>query len=458
MANVLNNVFKASTSTSRRFCDDEILQTYDEKQYSYNQALAGPANPRTLVPPVLIAPPLAFDFWRKNALVKHTRTNDSGADELYLSGFIPANCCDKTPCLTRDTGCDSGYGDSTHDNTGCAGAAIPSGRYIPADCVKRHTSISYDDLPAMRGPAVSPSKVPDAAAAVGIVEGFDETESGEQQAAQYLVWRNHARRLLEDSEMPVQTQPPPPQHKSAPTCAGIQCQKLIHSKNVGAVIEQQPTPTIDLDNPYDVQLATQTLQPGAYFMNDIQEPILSNLGISWNQQNGPFIKTPGGRYVELPAVFPKANNRIIDTAETKEPTLPSPPVIGTDQVYDPRLSGYGSDNRTYIDPMTGQPRFMYTDVDAARAPNYITRNNIDFTQYGDSYGPVTYRSSQQGNPYTNSIRPLAENTFLQESLTQRDELMVRLMAKRNSEMFSVRKYPKNTSSQYMLGGMGRVGF
>ena len=51
---------------------------------------------------------------------------------------------------------------------------------------------------------------------------------------------------------------------------------------------------------------------------------------------------------------------------------------GASNVYDPRFTGYGTSYRTYIEPMTGQPRFYYDDVDAIRKYNYIRKATFIF--------------------------------------------------------------------------------
>ena len=109
-------------------------------------------------------------------------------------------------------------------------------------------------------------------------------------------------------------------------------------------------------------------------------------------------------------------------------------------VYDPRFYGYGTSYRSYTDEMTGQPRFYYDDINSIRMPNYVSRSNIDFANYADTYGPLN-NSNQYGNSNNSQIRDLAQNSFLNSSLQQRTELQERLMRKRNNEMWQLRKYP-----------------
>ena len=81
-------------------------------------------------------------------------------------------------------------------------------------------------------------------------------------------------------------------------------------------------------------------------------------------------------------------------------------------------------------------------------PNYITRSNIDFATYADTYGPLQ-EGSKFGNKFHNNIRSLAQDTFLRSSLQQRTELQERLMRKRNNELWESRKYPIRTFGSRM---------
>ena len=82
-------------------------------------------------------------------------------------------------------------------------------------------------------------------------------------------------------------------------------------------------------------------------------------------------------------------------------------------------------------------------------PNYITRNKIDFTPFGDSYGPM---SQQDGNDSTANIRELAQDAWFKNSGEFRENLMFSALRKRNSEMWQRRMFPMSTSNQRMMGG------
>lgn len=114
--------------------------------------------------------------------------------------------------------------------------------------------------------------------------------------------------------------------------------------------------------------------------------------------------------------------------------------------YDPRFSGYGSADRSYQSPMLGNTQYFYDDVDALRMPNYITRNKLDscLTPYGDAYGNIN-----SGNVSLSDVKRLAEQSYLDNSLSFRDDMMKSLMRKRNEEMNQIRSMPKITMRQPM---------
>lgn len=193
---------------------------------------------------------------------------------------------------------------------------------------------------------------------------------------------------------------------------------------------------------YNENLFTQTVQPGVYYKDDVIEPVNHNIGISFQQQflprtyknieHGIEIEDHDPRFAPEPEFIP-------------EPT-PTPTAYN---VYDPRMYGYGTGYRNYVDKVTGQPRFPYDDVNAVRQPNYIVRSKIDTHNFADVYGPA-----QQGVGL-NDVRAKAQDAFLQDSLSYRDDLMTKLMRKRNAELWQLRQYPQSRATrQRMLGGGG----
>lgn len=199
------------------------------------------------------------------------------------------------------------------------------------------------------------------------------------------------------------------------------------------------------------QLFTSTIEPGVYYKTNIIEPINYMEGISFDQQIPPRdmrkVRGKNGQknYKLYTAIDP--------TIQSLEPEpVPKNPYISTADVYDPRSNGYGPNDRQYIETLTGQPRFFYDDVDVIRQPNYLNRSKIDFIESVDTYGPMKPGPEIYEN--NKNARQTAESAFRDDTLSHREEMMTRLMRKRNAELWQMRLAPKSRSSgNYSLGGM-----
>lgn len=236
-------------------------------------------------------------------------------------------------------------------------------------------------------------------------------------------------------------------HPNEPGWVNISCgynpEQLLKSDlptNVGAGnCEQDPRM-----KQYNKNLYTQTIQPGITTYNQINEPVNSNIGISFNQQHPPLTRKLNKETGNLE--FTEHDPRLY----TPLPQKPEPPRVTESNVYDPRFSGYGTSYRSYTDDNVGQTRFYYDDVNAIRMPNYITRNNIDHTPFGDKYGPLP-DGDENGNQLNSNIRNMANDTFMNSAVDFRTDLQERLMRKFNSTAWQQRKAPIRTGGQRMLG-------
>lgn len=170
---------------------------------------------------------------------------------------------------------------------------------------------------------------------------------------------------------------------------------------------------------HNEQVYTQTLQPGIYTTTQVNEPINSNIGISLAQG---FEPTTVSRAANGGVMY-TARDPATYTAPSSEKTLSfdSPTTV-----FDPRLTGYGSSNRSYTDKMTGQTRYYYDDINAVRMPNYITRNNLDVFEFMDTYGPM---STEKGNVNTSQIHTFAQQNWFDQTNAQRADLQSSLMRK-----------------------------
>ena len=120
-----------------------------------------------------------------------------------------------------------------------------------------------------------------------------------------------------------------------------------------------------------------------------------------------------------------------------------PPAPSEANVYDPRLTGYGTSYRGFLDPLLGQPQFMYDDIDAVRGQGYISRSNIDNQPFADSIGIKP--GFENGNPYNSDIRVLAQDAWFQNSTAFRNDLQESLMRKVNANAWQQRVAPIHTN-------------
>ena len=183
---------------------------------------------------------------------------------------------------------------------------------------------------------------------------------------------------------------------------------------------------------FNTDVFTSTVAPKIYQNSQIIEPINAMMGISFTQQIPPT--TLSEQDGEL--LFEQHDPNLYQPEAKKLPDQ-SP---NASNVTDPRFTGYGASNRSYLEPMTGQTRFYYKDVDCIRMPNYVSRSKIDVNEWADKYGPVPDRF-ENGNPETHNIHALANNAFLDATIEQRTSLMQSLMRKRNAELYQTRLMP-----------------
>ena len=379
-------------SNSHRFCNDERPLDGPDGAFnnpewmSVNQKLVGGPNPKTKIPPVITAPSHDLSYWKANNLITHSAINEESQIDVYQSGYQVSSCCAPT-----------------YDCAETCMLAIPT-------------------------PNPLTQKTP-----------LRENYSNPKLFSYPFLKTSPENEILVRPNEPGQVNVACGYNPEQLITAGLPTNIPAGNCSQDPVMKQ-----------YNENLYTQTIQPGVYTRNQINEPINSNMGISFTQQFPPTtcksdIWSGEVKYTEHD---PRIMEPIIE-----EPNLDTMTAVTEANIYDPRFSGYGTSYRSYTDDNIGQTRFYYDDVDAIRMPNYITRNDIDNQPFADHYGPLP-QGGARGNPKNANIRAMANDAFLQGTIQQRTDLQERLMRKRNSEMHQLRKYPIRTSGQRMMGGMG----
>ena len=368
------------------FCDDDTPLVFDNTYVSKNQMFAGPANPKTLIAPVIVPPIADLEYWKNNNLTVLSQINTETQRELYRNGYIV-----NTKCGNR---VDNGV--QFHPLADTGSPALPSERNL------ERINENYERENYER-------------------ENYErENYEPENDEPLYKTMHKYGNNIcnIEDT--------------SINTSCGYDNKQILN--NLPSNYNASDCEKSDAFIEYNKQLFTQNVGENMYDVNQINEPINSNIGISFQQQFQPTtynINKYGEKiYTEYdPTIFKKDNI----TAPLQQ--------IRTDNVYDPRSFGYGTNYRNYNDDLLGQPRFIYDDINSVRMPNYISRSNIDNNSFADSYG--TLNSGEEfGNKYNSNIRELSNKAWLDNTTTFREELSQRLMRKRNAEMWQVRKYPK----------------
>lgn len=390
--------FIFNNPTTKRFCNDQLQLDGQNGAFnnpnwiSVNQQLAGPPNPKTKIAPVVVPPPADLSYWKANNLITHSAINQETNIDVYQSGYQVSTCCAPT-----------------YDCQETCRLAIPIDTQFTENYIKPNNTQSNNTKP---------------------------NNKEEYQLPYFKINEVDGRFIRPNGSGQVNTSCGynPEQLFSAdlPTNLPVgNCQKDPVMKT------------------YNKNLFTQTIQPGIYTRNEINEPLNSNIGISFTQQFPPTTCTTNPITGEIN--YTEHDPRIIEPV-INEPNLEIQNAITEANIYDPRFSGYGTSYRSYTDDLTGQTRFYYDDVDAIRMPNYIVRSDIDHQPFADQYGPIPIGDSY-GNKFNPNMHALANDAFLQGSIQQRTELSERLMRKVNAEHWRRRQAPKYTGGQRMLGGM-----
>lgn len=388
--------------SSKRFCNDERPLDGPDGAFnnpnwvSVNQRLAGPPNPKTKIAPVVVPPIADLSYWKANNMVTHSAINENTNVDVYQSGYQVSTCC------APSFGCDT-----------FPKLAVPVPNPFQYNAPLNETYTNYGKQEEHKQ----------------IIENYDipyfKTNSGQEPI--YIRPNGSGQVNVDCGYNPEQLY-----------TAGLPTNLPVGNCMQSPMMKQ-----------FNENLFTQTIQPGVYTRNEINEPINANMGISFTQQFPPTTCKTNPLSGEV--MYTEHDPRIIEPAIT-EPNLGVESAVTESNIYDPRFSGYGTSYRSYNDEVTGQPRFYYDDVDAIRMPNYIVRSNIDHQPFADQYGPIP-QGNEYGNKFNPTMRSFANDAFLKGTIQQRTELQERLMRKGNANAWQNRMAPKHVGGQRMSGGM-----
>ena len=417
---------------------------------SPNQKLVGRANPKTQIAPVVAPPPSDLSFWRTNNTVIHSAINDESQIEQYQNGYQVQTCCAPTynqtifPVINEEP---KDVPLKIYDN-------IPPSNNLPSSNNPRSVLPSPTPSPTLPSPSRSSNIIENYEGPLQITEiQADEpwilnNDKGGKGGDNHNVQFEYP--FLKVAQLPLKSDVVIPNEPGmVDTTCGYDAKQLLNAglpANLPSGFAQKDSRMMQ----YNKEIFKQTIQPGVYTTNQVNEPINSNIGISFTQQFEPVISKTNPETGQM--YYDQIDPRIINPDYYKE-ERPKMDMTATEaNVYDPRFSGYGTTYRSYTDDLLGQPKYYYDDVDVIRMPNYITRNNIDNQPFADSYGPMK-AGDEFGNKYNAQIHALAGNAFVDSNIQFRTELSERLMRKVNSEAWQQRISPIRSGGQRTLGSM-----
>lgn len=434
--------FTPQCSTTTALCTKNasnparVQSEYTELEFgpgfkSWNQQLVGKPAARTTVPPVMVPPP-ASDQWAESSFVVRAGINSQTNEDLGRSGYI----------IQSDTAkCGDHCGEAALCGADIAKQLVES-QYTPAsDLVEGYHKEGHGGTQLLpitpvdrAGQNVSvlvqDSNIPKPNRGVYNIPYHSEENCGEGVRPISRVWEitndNYPGSVLKsDGYFPEQI----PKNNLPSNVAFGKCQKTPEMKS------------------YNKQLYTSMLQPGVYTRNEIEEPISSNIGISFTQQFEPVTCEKNCDGVTFIGHDP--NVREVPYIKSEQ-VLPYDRETHLADITDPRFTGYGTSYRSYVEPVTGQPRFYYDDVDAYKRPSYLTKSNVDFLP--SSLSTQAIPSSEYFDKQNKHSRAIANEAFMNNTVSFRTDLQERLMRKANANMAEKRRFPKHTSS-FNRGGM-----
>lgn len=383
------------------YADQRIKSTEivpDQTFVSANQRLVGRANPKTLIAPVVAPPSHDWEYWKDNDFVFPSAINEKRTQDFYGSGYYTS---DEPEPIKENY----------------------EPRQLPPQPRQPYYQNEY----------VTP---PNPIDVLGQYNGKypAEIHNGREMGSEVVVPKDFLRKKA-SRQMDTTTFAKTDGVLKYPGDVNRSC--TYDPSNINYDLPsnfmagncERNTNVKDLND----ELFTSTITPGVYYKTQIVEPLNSNIGISFDQQIPPRQMSRD-----------KMGNV---TYTAMDPSLyePAPSVDQNDygtapyEVYDPRSNGYGTSYREYQHDLTGQPRFYYDDVNAARRPNYITRTNIDHLLKADSYGVV--QSTNDIMSRNCNSREIAEQGILDNTIEHRTDLMTRTMRKKNAEMWQRRMAP-----------------
>lgn len=241
--------------------------------------------------------------------------------------------------------------------------------------------------------------------------------------------------------------------------------------NTSVVNDQllQESPTYVYNNSYfdqpDRRMYLQDIQPKLYSYSMNQEPINSNLGISYNPQPAPrFLDQVNNNGVNMP-LYSRIDPQLVRSDGTKGQINAQPlrtewsanysqyiapsSSVDFEDIYDPRFNSYGDGTRAYSDINQGNVHYYYSDIDSYRQPNFITRSNVEFTEYRTPQNQVWPEYNRTAS--LDDMRSKVASQYDADDMFHRQDMMEHQMAKMNRENWQQRFAPLRKTNNSSIG-------
>lgn len=422
LADNKRSISQSFKDNSTLYCDDAHEVHFDNRFFSKNQVLAGTANPKTKVMPVMVQRPMDLNYWKASDYTVHSRINDRAREYPYESGYIAQEDCNaclgKTDFMTKQT--------------------------LQGTFIEGFTSERPHTAPQSNGT---------------VIENFTVQDTLTSPAFQYVPLPPPADKpwlanvpLSEISNTKYQTLAQTAKPFYQPDRVNIACgyDPENPKSNLPVNYAAGSCQKKKVFDKFNKNIFTQHAGEDVFFQSDVNTPQTANIGISFDQQFNPTtyeVNEKGFFFHERdPSTYKSPPPPQVDPF-TMEPK--------PDDVYDPRHTGYGPNYRAYIDEMTGRPRFFYDDIDAVRRSNFIVRSKVDHLPNAEQTGVM--KDNKEICYDTTRMRTVAQNAYTDSVIGQRVDLQQRLMRKRNADWWQRKIAPISTSG-YKAGAGGSGGF
>ena len=234
------------------------------------------------------------------------------------------------------------------------------------------------------------------------------------------------------------------------------------------------SPTLEYTDQYfntpNNKLFLQTIQPQLYSYSVDQTPINSSVGISYAPQKPPMVldQITDTAINKAYPLYSAVDPQLIRTDGTPGQKAMQPTrsdwsaeysnfqapagSVNFEDIYDPRFTSYGSPYRSYSDVNLGQVQYYYSDVDAYKMPNFISRTNVDFVDFRTPMGQIWPEYIR--NTGLDDVRSHVANQFDADALFYRQDIQSKQMDKINREKWQSRFAPINNNNSFRGSSAG----